>query len=1200
MKKLKKVIAFLMAVMMMPVVALADDTVKYYNFDSAESIKSAFGENSAANLGAGFKNYGASLKIAPGQSKSVTVSDLKIGQNSATIDQMVKLSGGGSAEITIKEKNKASIRIGISNKNVYVYGADGWVSMAKYEENKWFNISVRTELSKGTFSVYVDGMQLAPSYWTSLSKADSVTYSVKGATASEFSVDELYINEKAELKKSNLIAVSKLASSIPETRGFPTYELPEEGIEINALYGGEVVSVSSETDEEGKSADKIFDKNIQTYWEAGVPEAPEDKGLSLMINKESQGNPVVVSYSFNPQTELVILEQDVLTTETLSEKCFPYFYSSDGGIALTTVFTGSRMVATGNTLVNEIKTDTWYHLKFVMNIRSKTCDIYLDGVLKLEDKPFRDEVGDISKIQYHISNDRTGTFYLDNVKVTVGSEDSEPILNEDFEGYQEGSSKLDGWGSSTGGGNFSVEHYRLKDGPKYPQRLVLDLGRVGYLEQAEAIFPQGHSYKFDVEISRNGRAFNHIAQFTDRYYGGTVKFAFAPVAARYIRLTILEGQGNIPATMSEFNVWWQKQTPEENLAYTANITVSSEFDSEHDKRGINDGIVAKFARFGEWRPLETDSQPYIEMSWSEEKAIDRIVIHDSAILEENIKKGILTFSDGSSIEVTDIPASGKPAIIDFEAKNVSWVRFTLAEFEGAAAVSEIQVYPVGEKPKLVDYIEPWKIVTIDEAYGGKWVLAADVDNDGEAELVSCRSQYDLYNNDNHEVRTACAMELDGTYIWTWGKAGEGVTTMGADSPCQVHDIDNDGVLEVLLCTRDELVILNAQNGKEEKRYPLPVGEKYPEQWTTDSIQIANISGNDYPSDIIVKSRYHEAWAYTKDWKLIWHVVTPGGMRIGHQTHPVDIDNDGYDEVLVGYSLVNPDGSYRWIMNKDEYRSQLQASHSHSDSVKVFEYYVVGDVNENGVINEKDALLAESLIGKEPTAYQLKAGDVDLDGAITQADADMIRQRVNNEIKSFPNKGAKPEDIRICMCLCGSNDIVMVDGNGKRVWAEEDGMHYETIMKGKLIEGSDETQIVSNPNFPQWMNSESGNQPYFVHDMDGNLIKARFGVEWNRKLSVINWSGGADYIYLPADGFLVDIDGNIKARTLMPTRGRDSWMAYNISRGDTAYHLDFNGDGRQDLANLTDTGGKVELYIYLNENGKIIADGIGSGYNVTGY
>lgn len=1198
MKKMKKIIAFLMAFMMLPAVVLADDTTTYYNLDSGESIASAFGENSDAVLGNGFKNSGALMKITPGQSKSVTVSDLKIGQNTAYIDQMVKFSGSGSGEITIKEAAKASIRIGISNKNVYVYSPDGWISVARYTENTWFNISVRTELSRGTFSVYVDGMQLSSSYWTELSKADSITYSVRGNSDSEFSLDELYIDSKAELRKGT--ASSGTSSGVPETRGFPEYEVPENGIAVSGLYGEEVITASSELTEEGRTADKILDNNPQTYWQAGVPEEPEDKGQSLMISKESQGNPVIVTYSFNPQTELIVLEQDILTTESVSEKALPYFYSSDGGIALTTVFTDSRLVATGSTLVNEIKTDTWYHLKYVMNIRSKKCDIYLDGVLKLQDKDFREEVGDISKIRYHISNDRTGTMYIDNVKLWVGSEDSEPILNEDFESYQEGSSKLDGWGSSNGGGNFSVEKFRLKEGPKYPQRVVLDMGRIGNLEQAEIVFPQGHSYKFDVEISRNGRAFNHIAQYTDRYYGGTMDLTFAPVSTRYIRITLLDGQNGVPAAISEFNVWWQKKTPEENLAFTADLTSSSELDSEHDVRGINDNEIAKFARFGEWRPSAEDTTPWVQLNWNEPQNIDRIVLHDSAILEENIKKGTLTFSDGTSMEVTDIPQSGMPLILDFEPKTVSWVKFTINEFEGAAALSEIQVYPVGNHPELIEYVEPWKVVTINEDYASKWLLAADVDNDGEAELVSCRSQYNQYNMDNHEVRTACAMELDGSLIWSWGTAGEGVTTMGADSPCQVHDIDNDGVMEVLLCTREELVILNAQNGKEEKRYPLPVGQSHPDQWATDCIIIANITGGDYPSDIIVKSRYHEAWAYTKDWKLLWHVSMPGGMKIGHQPHPVDIDNDGYDEVLVGYSLVKPDGSYGWIMNKDEYLSDLDASHSHCDSVKLLNYYVVGDVDENGVLNKNDAVLLESLIGKEATEYQLKAGDTDADGVLSSSDLALLNQRLNNEIKSFPNKGAKPEDIRICLCLCGSCDIVMIDGNGKRVWAEEDGMHYETILTGKMIAGSDETQIISNPNFPQWMNSESGNQPMFIHDVEGNLIKAQFGFEWNRKPSIINWSGNEDYLFMPADGFLFDINMNIKARLLAPFRGHDSAMAYNINRGDTAYRLDFNGDGRQDLANLTDASGKVELYIYLNENGKIVADGIGSGYNVTFY
>ena len=80
------------------------------------------------------------------------------------------------------------------------------------------------------------------------------------------------------------------------------------------------------------------------------------------------------------------------------------------------------------------------------------------------------------------------------------------------------------------------------------------------------------------------------------------------------------------------------------------------------------------------------------------------------------------------------------------------------------------------------------------------------------------------------------------------------------------------------------------------------------------------------------------------------------------------------------------------------------------------------------------------------------------------------------------------------------------------------------------------------------------------------------------------------------------DGNmrIRARTLAPTRGLEPIMLYPQSRGDKAYNLDLNGDGRQDIVNRTITGHGPVMYIYLNERGKVVADDIGSGYNVTFY
>lgn len=952
---------------------------------------------------------------------------------------------------------------------------------------------------------------------------DHTHFTIYGATVTA---------QKMAQKISELdIPLSDYVINTDKTVNYPD-GLLSEGLAGETVLTRMSTSASSEVDEHPVSY--ATDSNPFTYWQADKGDSPEDKGLSLKVTKSDKDSDAVkVSYSFSPESNLLILEQDVLTTDTTDENALTYFYSSDGKIALTTVITDSQMIATGTTLLNDVEPHTWYHLKYVMNISTRTCDIYLDGELKAKNKSFRDDAADISKIQYHILNGSSGTFYVDNIKITVGSESATPILSETFESYTESTTLPAGWGKSNAD-DSGVSHYIPYTGEKYPQRVIVDFKRIGYIEEAEITFPLGKFYKFEAEVSKDGRAFTHVALFDDKYYGGSVSFAFSPVEARYLRITFLEGKDGVAAALGGIDAKWQSKTPLENLAFTATVSVSSELGSEYDKRGLNDNIIASFDKIGEWRPASNDSAPWAQLKWNEEKTIDRVVLYGSATTGDNVTKGTLIFSDGSRIDVTDIPKTGEPLVIDFEAKKVTWVRFSVSKFSGEAALSEIQVYPVGDKPELVEYIAPWKVVTINEDYASKWLVSADIDDDGEVELISCRSQSEAFNVDNHEVRTACAMELDGSLIWTWGVKGEGVTTLGADSPCQVYDIDNDGTFEVLLCTQTELVILNAKTGTEEKRYPLPVGISHPEEWATDCIVIANISGNDYPSDIIVKSRYYEAWAYTKDWEPIWYVSMPGGMNIGHQPLPVDIDYDGRDEVMVGYSLVNPDGSYRWIIDKNEYSSDL--TKGHVDSVKILNY----------------------------------------------------------------SKGTKPEDIRICLCLCGACDIVMIDGNGKRVWAEEDGMHYETILTGNLKKDSDEVFVVSNPNYPRWMNSESGNQPIYIHDIEGNLLVKRFGFEWNRKPSIINWSGNEDWIYMPADGVLLDINMNIMARTLSPVRGHDSEMAYNINIGDKTYHLDFNGDGRQDLANLTDEGGKVELYIYLNKNGKIVADDIGSGYNVTFY
>jgi len=217
-------------------------------------------------------------------------------------------------------------------------------------------------------------------------------------------------------------------------------------------------------------------------------------------------------------------------------------------------------------------------------------------------------------------------------------------------------------------------------------------------------------------------------------------------------------------------------------------------------------------------------------------------------------------------------------------------------------------------------VSPWKIVQLDPDYGGQWVVAGDLDGDGEVEIVSAENHNE---GDIHYTSAAVAQKLDGTVLWRWGDPDIGRKNWHHDVACQIHDWDNDGRDEVMLCTKGALVELDGTTGKERRRLPIP-------DEATDCLVFCNLTGKDHPSDVLVKTRYTQIWAYNYAGDLLWTVENPGGYRTAHQPIPVDLDGDGRDEIMAGYAMLNADGTVRWV-----YQSKaVDQSVGHDDCFRV--------------------------------------------------------------------------------------------------------------------------------------------------------------------------------------------------------------------------------------------------------------------------
>ncbi|MBI3945993.1 MAG: hypothetical protein HY321_08745 [Armatimonadetes bacterium] len=190
----------------------------------------------------------------------------------------------------------------------------------------------------------------------------------------------------------------------------------------------------------------------------------------------------------------------------------------------------------------------------------------------------------------------------------------------------------------------------------------------------------------------------------------------------------------------------------------------------------------------------------------------------------------------------------------------------------------------------------------------------DVNDDGALEIAA---YYPRETGPFKDASKVCVFDWQGKPLWELGPADEKEGWSPSPLWLNVADIDGDGHTEVI-CTRGgEILILEGATGAIKRRAPHP--DTFARRRTMGpgmggvpyiiSAFVCNLRGRPSTRDIVFKDEYTNLWAYTDELEPLWH----RHLNTGHAVAARDINGDGRDEVMGGYSMLNPDGTTLWTV-----------------------------------------------------------------------------------------------------------------------------------------------------------------------------------------------------------------------------------------------------------------------------------------------
>lgn len=213
---------------------------------------------------------------------------------------------------------------------------------------------------------------------------------------------------------------------------------------------------------------------------------------------------------------------------------------------------------------------------------------------------------------------------------------------------------------------------------------------------------------------------------------------------------------------------------------------------------------------------------------------------------------------------------------------------------------------------------------------GRNVRFGDLNGDGEIDMLFAQQIPKVRGDAFDNLSALTAVTLSGEVLWQLGRPDPRNGLLTNDTPFQIHDLDGDGRNEVILAKDFKLQVLDGRTGKVDKWVWMPDApesnrERPYEINNGDSIAFFDLSGKGRRSDILIKDRYQGIWLFNEDLEAIGQ----GSGQTGHYPFPFDFNQDGKDEIVIGFSVRNQQGRPLWSRDAE--------LHDHTDAISAGNY-----------------------------------------------------------------------------------------------------------------------------------------------------------------------------------------------------------------------------------------------------------------------